>query len=59
MASTKAGAVHQATGITRNMLSKVLKQHGANVRSENLNRLCGYFGCRIEQLVEYVPESVD
>jgi len=51
--------IAQATGITRNTLSKMLNQHGASVRSENLDRLCGYFGCRIEQLVEYVPESAD
>ena len=51
--------IAQATSITRNTLSKMLNQHGASVRSENLDRLCGYFGCRIEQLVEYVPESAD
>lgn len=48
--------VAQATGITRNTLSKVLNQHGVSVRSENLDRLCAYFECRIEQLVEYVPD---
>jgi len=48
--------VAQATGITRNTLSKVLNQHGVSVRSENLDRLCAYFDCRIEQLVEYVPD---
>jgi putative transcriptional regulator len=46
----------QATGITRNTLSKMLNQHGASVRSENLARLCAYFDCRIEQLLEYVPD---
>jgi putative transcriptional regulator len=44
------------TGITRNTLSKLLNQHGASVRTENLDRLCAYFGCRIEDLVEFVPE---
>lgn len=48
--------VAQATGITRNTLSKMLNQHGASVRSDNLDRLCAYFDCRIEELVEYVPE---
>lgn len=50
--------VAQSTGITRNTLSKMLNQHGASVRSENLDRLCAYFDCRIEELVEYVPERV-
>ena len=47
----------KATGITRNTLSKMLNQHGASVRSENLDRLCAYFDCRIEDLVEYVPDD--
>lgn len=48
--------VAQGTGITRNTLSKMLNQHGASVRSENLDRLCTYFDCRIEQLIEYIPD---
>lgn len=46
--------VAEATGITRNTLSKMLNQHGASVRTDNLDRLCAYFGCRIEELVEHV-----
>jgi DNA-binding Xre family transcriptional regulator len=45
------------TGITRNTLSKMLNQHGASVRTENLDRLCAYFRCRIEDLVEFVYET--
>lgn len=48
----------QATGITRNTLSKMLNQHGASVRSDNLDRLCAYFECRIEEIVEYVAVQV-
>ncbi|WP_448479596.1 helix-turn-helix domain-containing protein [Pseudoxanthomonas mexicana] len=51
--------IAEATGITRNTLSKMLNQHGASVRSENLDRLCAYFVCRIEELVEYVPDPVN
>lgn len=46
------------TGITRNTLSKLLNQHGASVRTDNLDRLCAYFECRIEELVEFLPESL-
>ncbi len=49
--------VAQSTGITRNTLSKMLNQYGASVRSENLDRLCAYFDCPIEDLVEYVRED--
>lgn len=42
------------TNITRNTLSKMLNQHGVSVRSDNLDKLCEYFNCRIEKLVEFV-----
>ena len=49
--------ISERTGITRNTLSKMLNQPGASVRSEYLDRLCSYFNCRIEQLVEHVPDN--
>ncbi len=49
--------IAEGTGITRNTLSKMLNQHGASVRSENLDRLCTYFACKIEDLVEHVPDQ--
>lgn len=49
--------VAEATGITRNTLSRMLHEHGASVRTENLDRLCAYFGCRIEEVVEYVSDG--
>lgn len=51
--------IAEATGLTRNTLSKMLNQHGASVRTENLDRLCAYFDCRIEDLVEYIPDDDD
>lgn len=47
--------ISEKTGITRNTLSKMLNQPGASVRSEYLDRLCTYFECRIEELVEHIP----
>ena len=49
--------ISQATGINRMTLSKLINRHGANVQTDNLDRLCAYFGCRIEDLVEFVPEA--
>ncbi|MDZ7790337.1 MAG: helix-turn-helix transcriptional regulator [Xanthomonadales bacterium] len=49
--------ISEATGIARNTLSKILNQPGASIRSEYLDRLCSYFNCRIEQLVEHVPDD--
>ena len=50
--------VAEATGITRNTLSRMLNQHGASVRTENLDRLCAYFRCRTEELVEHLPDEL-
>jgi putative transcriptional regulator len=45
------------TDITRNTLSKMLNPSGASVRSEYIDRLCTYFGCRIEEFIEHVPDA--
>lgn len=45
------------TKITRNTLSKMLNQHGVSVRSDNLEKLCRYFDCPIEKLIEIVVEN--
>lgn len=42
-----------ATGITRNTLTKLLRPQGCSIRTENLDRLCAYFDCRVEDLVEH------
>lgn len=50
------GEVANAAGIHRMTLSKLINQRGYNTSTDNLNRLCAYFDCRIEELMEYVPE---
>lgn len=46
-----AGAA--AIGLNRMTLSKLV----ANVQTDVLDKLCTYFGCRVEDLVEHVPET--
>lgn len=46
-----------ATGLNRMTLSKLINQHGANVQTNVLDKLCTYFECRIEDLVEHVPDD--
>lgn len=46
-----------ATGIHRITLSKIANNRGYNSGSENLDRLCKYFGCRLEDLAQYVPDE--
>lgn len=47
--------VHEATGIGRMTLSRMLN-HQPGMRTETLDRLCTYFGCRIEDLVEHIED---
>ena len=48
--------IAEATGLNRMTLSKLANHHGSNVHSDAIDRLCTYFGCRIEELVEHHPE---
>lgn len=49
--------VANATGIHRMTLSKLANHRGYNPTADVLDRLCSYFGCRIEQLVEHIPDE--
>lgn len=48
--------IAEATGIHRMTLSKLANHRGYNPTAEVLDRLCTYFNCRIEQLVEHIPD---
>lgn len=50
------GEVAEAAGIHRMTLSKLINQRGYNTGTENLNKLCNFFECDIDELVEYIPE---
>lgn len=49
--------VAEATGVNRMTLSKILNHKGHSTGTDTLDRLCSYFGCRIEDLVEHVPDT--
>ncbi|MBU0500716.1 MAG: helix-turn-helix transcriptional regulator [Gammaproteobacteria bacterium] len=53
------GEVAEAAGIHRMTLSKMINQRGCNTGTENLDRLCHFFGCQIADLVEYIPTTKD
>lgn len=48
--------VATATGLNRMTLSKILNQKGYSTATDTVDRLCAYFGCRVEDLMEYVGE---
>jgi putative transcriptional regulator len=49
--------VAAATGIHRVTLSKIGSPSGCNTSTDNLDRLCNFFGCQIQDLVEYIPSE--
>ncbi len=51
------GEVAEETSIHRMTRSRMINQKGYNTGSENLNRMCKYFKCPIEDIVEYVDED--
>ena len=53
------GEVAESTGVNRMTLSKILNQRGYSTGTDILDKLCTYFDCRIEDLVEYVKTPVD
>ncbi len=49
--------VAEAAGIHRMTLSKLINQKGYNAGTDTLDRLCDYFQCKIEELVEHIPNE--
>ena len=45
------------TGISKNTLSRISSTKGYNTTTENLDRLCKYFGCSLSDLAVYVDEE--
>lgn len=49
--------IAEATDIHRMTLSKMINHKGYNTGTENINRLCAFFNCSIQDLVEYIPDD--
>ena len=47
----------ESTGINRVTLSKLVNQKGYSTVTDNLDKLCRLFACKVEELVEYVPDE--
>lgn len=48
--------VAEQTGIHRMTLSKMINHKGYNTGSDNIDRLCEYFCCEIQQVAVYIKE---
>lgn len=51
------GEIAEEAGIHRMTLSKMINQRGYNAGTDSLDKLCAYFDCRVEDLVEYIPDQ--
>ncbi len=49
--------VAATTGLNRMTLSKILNQKGYGTGTETIDKLCQYFGCRVEDLLEYIDSN--
>lgn len=43
--------------VTRPTLSRILNQRGYNTTTESIGRLCAFFDCKVEDLIEFVPDE--
>jgi len=46
-----------ATGLNRMTLSKILNQKGYGTGTDTIDKLCTYFGCRVDELMEHLPDE--
>ncbi|GAC1505561.1 MAG: hypothetical protein NVS1B6_13480 [Steroidobacteraceae bacterium] len=49
--------VAEATGIVRTTLSRMVGPKHFNTTTDNLEKLCKFFGCQVGDLAEYVPDT--
>lgn len=45
-----------ATGLNRMTLSKILNLKGYGTGTDTIDKLCGYFECRVEDLLEHIVD---
>lgn len=50
-------SVAESTGIHRATLSKIASKRGCNTTTDNLDKLCRFFGCSLSDIAEYVPDE--
>ena len=49
--------ISEATGIHRATLSKVANTPGYSTVTDNIDKLCVYFDCPVEALMQHVPDG--
>ena len=46
----------KATNISEATISKLVRGENIDVKTSTINKLCNYFNCRLDDLVEYKPD---
>ena len=49
--------VAEATGINRMTLSRMINNRGYSTVTDNLDKLCKFFSCKVENIAEYVEDK--
>ncbi|OIR08852.1 hypothetical protein GALL_88450 [mine drainage metagenome] len=49
----------EATGINRVTLSKIVNHRGYSTVTDNIDQLCKFFGCKVEDIMEYVEGDTE
>jgi DNA-binding Xre family transcriptional regulator len=49
--------ISKGADIQRTTLSRIAGQRGYNTTTDNIDKLCRYFDCSVDKLMEYVPDS--
>jgi putative transcriptional regulator len=48
--------IAQATGVSKITLSRISSQRGYNTTTDNIDKLCRFFGCSVADMMEHVED---
>jgi putative transcriptional regulator len=51
------GNIAKVTGVKQPTLSKIAGTRGYNTTTDNIDKLCRYFDCKVTDLMEYVADE--
>lgn len=53
----KVADIARDLGLHRNTITLLYDETATRVDLETLNKLCVYFGCRVEDILEFIPDE--
>jgi putative transcriptional regulator len=53
----KISDVARETGLHRNTITLLYKETFTRVETDTIDKLCQLFDCKVEQLLEYIPDT--